>query len=45
MPKTVNNGYNTVFIIVDRLNKQHIYLPTKKIATAVTAVDLFYRYI
>ena len=45
MPETINNNYNTVFIIVDWLSKQHIYLPIKKIATAAITANLFYRYI
>ena len=45
MSKTVSNSCDAIFIIIDRLSKQYIYMSIKKIATAATAADLFYKYI
>lgn len=38
-------GFNNVFVVVDRLSKRPVSLPTKKEATARTAAELYYRYI
>lgn len=39
------HGNNNILVIVDRLSKRYVSLPTKKTATAKTAADLYYRYI
>ena len=44
-PGSTSNGCDNVFVIVDRLSKRHVSLPTSKSATAKTAVLLYYRYI
>ena len=45
MSGIVSNSCDAIFIVIDRLSKRHIYLLIKKIATAATAANLFYRYI
>ncbi len=44
-PGSVSKGYDNIFVVVDRLSKRHISLPTHKGATARSAASLFYRYI
>jgi hypothetical protein len=44
-PGSVSKGYDNIFVVVDRLSKRYISLPTTKNATARTAAGLFYRYI
>lgn len=39
------HGYDSVLVIVDRLSKRHVCLPTTKRATARTAARLFYKYL
>jgi hypothetical protein len=38
----MSKGCDNIFVIVDRLSKWHISLPTSKDATAKTAASLFY---
>jgi hypothetical protein len=44
-PGSTSNGCDNIFVVVDRLSKRHISLPTSKSATAKTAASLYYRYI
>jgi hypothetical protein len=44
-PGSTSNGCDNIFVVVDRLSKRHISLPTSKNATAKTAASLYYRYI
>jgi len=44
-PSSTSKGYDNIFIVVDRLSKRHISLPTTKNATARTTAGLFYRYV
>jgi len=44
-PGSTSKGYDNIFVVVDRLSKRHISLPTTKNATARTAAGLFYRYV
>jgi len=44
-PGSVSKGYDNIFVVVDRLSKRYISLPTTKGATARTAASLFYRYL
>jgi hypothetical protein len=44
-PGSVSKGCDNIFVVVDRLSKRHVSLPTGKDATAKTAASLFYRYI
>src|SRR5579871_4891225 len=43
MPKD-RNGYDNVFVIIDRLGKQAFSLPCTREATAMTAAKLYYDY-
>jgi hypothetical protein len=44
-PGSTSNGCDNIFVVVDRLSKRHVSLPTSKNATAKTAASLYYRYI
>jgi hypothetical protein len=44
-PGSTSKGYDNIFVVVDRLSKRHVSLPTTKSATARTAAGLFYRYV
>ena len=44
-PGSISKGYDNIFVMVDRLFKRHVSLPTTKNATARTAAGLFYRYV
>lgn len=44
-PGSTSKGYDNIFVVVDRLSKRHVSLPTSKGATARTAASLFYRYL
>jgi hypothetical protein len=44
-PGTTSDGYDNIFVVVDRLSKRHACLPTTKTATAKTAASLFYQYL
>jgi len=39
------HGYDNIFVVVDRLSKRHVSMPTYKTATAITAAKLYYQYI
>jgi transposase InsO family protein len=44
-PGSISNGYDNVFVVMDRLSKRHVSLPTSKSAIAKTVASLYYRYI